>query len=314
MTRSLLSIAQLSPQDSRALLSRTLQISRDLKKPGVSLSGRTIALLFYENSTRTRISFESAIRAEGGSALSLAIANSSVQKGETLEDTVRNLSALGASGFVIRHPVAGAAAHLSATVINAGDGMHEHPTQALLDSATLLNYWGLDPNTSELPLSGRRILVLGDIRHSRVARSNFELLQRLGAEVLASGPGPLLPGIHERGAYPGVKWLEFPDPVLCEVDAVMVLRLQTERARSGFIPSTSEYRHFWGLTEARARRLRSDAVILHPGPANPGIEIDADVMTEPRSRILEQVSMGIAARRAALAWAFSSRGPDGGMA
>lgn len=270
-----------------------------------------MSLLFYENSTRTRLSFESAIRALGGTPQSLAISSSSVQKGETLSDTALNLLALGASGFIIRHPSPGASLQLAHSlrnpavpIINAGDGSHAHPTQALLDAATLLQSWGLSAE-KELPLQGKTILILGDIRHSRVARSNLELLPRLGAQVLISGPGSLLPSALELAAFPGVQSHSFPDRLLREVDAVMVLRLQLERQESGFIPSLAEYRHFWGLTQERAQLLREDAWILHPGPANPGVEIDLEVMSSRRSKILDQVRMGVATRKAVLSWAWA---------
>lgn len=308
MTRSLLSIAELPESDLRSLLSQSLHFFNHPSPASKPLAGKTISLLFYENSTRTRISFENAVRALGGQPQSLAIGASSVQKGETLADTALNLVALGAAGFVLRHGVAGAS-HIvrnavSCPVINAGDGLHAHPSQALLDSATLLRHWKINPLDSEKPLAGKSLLILGDIRHSRVARSNMELLPRLGARVYISGPGTLLPSGEELTGFPGIERVNFPDRLLPEVDAVMGLRLQTERQTRGFIPSLGEYRKFWGLTVARMNQLRKDAVILHPGPANPGVEVDLEAMHDPRSLILDQVKMGVAARMAILEWCF----------
>ncbi|MFN7685507.1 MAG: aspartate carbamoyltransferase catalytic subunit [Oligoflexia bacterium] len=309
MTRSLLSIAQLSAPELDALLSRTLELFEAPSSASSALRGLPISLLFYENSTRTRLSFEAAIRALGGSPQSLALSASSVQKGETLSDTALNLIALGTQGLVLRHPVAGTPKLLASLtalhgipVLNAGDGMHAHPTQALLDAATLMHDW-------KGPLSGRHVLIIGDIRHSRVARSNLELLPRLGVKVTICGPGPLLPSEVELSSFRGIEKAKFlTQELLRSVDAVMVLRLQLERQAKGFFPSVTEYRHFWGLTRDRAALLKSAALILHPGPTNPGIEIDAEVMTDPRSRILKQVQIGVAARIAALEWAFASGG------
>ena len=303
MTTSLLSIAQLSLPEIHDLLS----VSKDLQTNDVKnqdLAGKTIALLFYENSTRTRVSFENAIRRMGGSPLSLAIASSSIQKGETLIDAARNLEALGVHGFVIRHPESGAAELLarnqSLPVINAGDGTHAHPTQALLDAATLWNSWGHSKNW----LQGKNILILGDIRHSRVARSNLELLPKLGAKVSVCGPGSLMPRADELKSYGEISRLQFPDEALHSCDAVMVLRLQLERQSSGFIPSIAEYTRFWGLTRERLGLLRPDALVLHPGPANPDVEICMEAMSDPRSKILDQVQAGVFVRMACLSRAF----------
>lgn len=307
MTRSLLSIAELPDSDLRSLLSRSLHFFSNPAPTHKPLAGKTISLLFYENSTRTRISFENAVRALGGQPQSLAIGASSVQKGETLADTALNLVALGASGFVLRHGVAGAARIVQRTVscpvINAGDGLHAHPSQALLDASTLLAEWNRDPAVA-VPMEGKSVLILGDIRHSRVARSNMELLPRLGAKVYISGPGTLLPSPEELTSFSGIERVDFPDRLLPEVDAVMGLRLQTERQTRGFIPSLAEYRKFWGLTVERTERLKPSTMILHPGPANPGVEIDLQAMHDPRSRILEQVKMGVAARMSILEWCF----------
>ncbi len=303
MTSSLLSIAQLSTSEIQALLSSSKQF-QESDAQSTALAGKTIGLLFYENSTRTRISFENAIRRAGATPISLAVTSSSVQKGETLQDSARNLAALGVDGFILRHPDAGAA-HLLARcqplpVINAGDGMHAHPTQALLDASTLWQSWGC----SREWLAGKKILILGDVRHSRVARSNLELLPRLGAEVTLCAPGPLLPSAEELSTYGSIGRVPFPDEALHDCDAVMVLRLQRERQASGFIPSLVEYTRFWGLTRERLAWLRQDALILHPGPANPDLEISIEAIEDPRSRILEQVKTGIFVRMAVLLRAF----------
>ncbi|MEN9723999.1 MAG: aspartate carbamoyltransferase [Pseudomonadota bacterium] len=313
MNASLLTISQLSSLEITSLLSsaRRLQSEESPLKPPLPLSGKTIGLLFFENSTRTRLSFESAIRRLGATPLTLAIAQSSVQKGETLLDSAKNLRALGVDAFVLRHPEAGAAEFLAreiaVPVINAGDGMHAHPTQALLDAATLWQSWSAlrtPAPAEENCLEGCKVLILGDILHSRVARSNLELLPRLGAQVTVCGPGSLLPSVEQLRAYGSIGRSLFPDESLRECNAVMVLRLQRERQSAGFIPTLQEYTRFWGLTDERLKLLRSDARILHPGPANPGIEISANAMADSRSLILTQVEMGIFVRMAALLRAF----------
>ena len=304
MTRSLLSIAQLPLNEIHDLLSTSKKLqSSDARNQ--SLSGKTIGLLFYENSTRTRVSFENAIRRMGASPLSLAIANSSVQKGETIADSLRNLTALGVDGFIIRHPDSGAAELASKTqelpVINAGDGIHAHPTQALLDASTMWQAWGASKDW----LQGKRILILGDIRHSRVARSNLELLPQLGAEVTVCAPGSLLPSETELKNYGKISRAFFPEEPLSDCDAVLVLRLQLERQAAGFIPSLAEYTRFWGLTKERLNLLNKKALILHPGPANPEVEICLEAMEDSRSKILDQVRTGIFVRMACLQRAFA---------
>jgi len=307
VNRSLLTIAQLGLSELNGLLFSSIQLQKQNAKPPL-LAGKTIGLLFYENSTRTRLSFENAARRLGATPLALAVSTSSIQKGETLLDSARNLAALGVNAFVLRHPDAGAAEVLARgqplPVINAGDGMHAHPTQALLDAATLLERWG--------SLENKHILILGDVRHSRVARSNLELLTRLKAKVTICGPGSLLPSQRELAAYPGVERIVFPESALPHVDAVMVLRLQKERQTAGLIPSSAEYTRFWGLTSERLRLLRKDAQILHPGPAIPGLEICAEAMSDPRSLILQQVETGIFVRMAALLRAFGLHEVSGG--
>lgn len=308
MNRSLLSIAQLSTPELQALLSSSKKF-QDSDARSTVLAGKTIGLLFYENSTRTRISFENAIRRTGATPLALAIASSSVQKGETLQDSARNLTALGVDGFIIRHPDAGAADLLARSqplpVINAGDGMHAHPTQALLDAATMWQAWGASRDW----LAGKKILILGDIRHSRVARSNLELLPRLGAEVTLCAPGPLLPRADELSTYGSIRRVAFPEEALRDCDAVIVLRLQRERQASGFIPSLAEYTRFWGLTRERLALLKRDALILHPGPVNPDLEISVEAMEDQRAKILDQVRTGIFVRLAVLLRAYGRLEP-----
>jgi aspartate carbamoyltransferase catalytic subunit len=265
------------------------------------LSGKTIALCFFENSTRTRMSFELAVRRLGGGALNFSAAASSVQKGETLLDTIANIAAMNVDAFVIRHQDSGAAELVSRStkhpIINAGDGAHEHPTQALLDMLTLRETFG--------HLRGLRVLILGDVLHSRVARSNIFGLQTMGAQVSVCAPPTLLPPhIPEFG----VTVYSNLSKALASCDAVIVLRLQLEREASGFIPSVREYSRFFGLTDDAISAVGKKIVVLHPGPMNREIEIsssvadrlspDADVASE--SVILRQVTRGVAVRMAVL--------------
>lgn len=258
-----------------------------------TLRGRTVVNLFFEPSTRTRISFELAIKAMGASSITISKDSSSVKKGETLFDTVRNLQAMGVSAIILRHANSGAphfvAEYLDIPVINAGDGYNEHPTQGLLDLMTLIERWGT--------VEGKKILILGDIAHSRVARSNIWALTKCGATVYVSGPKSLIPGgIEKLGAIP----VAHPGLVLGEVDAVNVLRVQYERQTAGFFPSIQEYRLLFGLTYDKLKMAKPDLVILHPGPMNRGIEIDSDVADGPQNVILDQVKNGIAVRMAVL--------------
>lgn len=257
------------------------------------LQGKVVANLFFEDSTRTRTSFEMAAKMLGAQVLNWTAQGSSVSKGETLLDTVRNIEATGPAALVIRHRSSGAphlvAQHVRCAVINAGDGTHEHPSQALLDAFTLRRHWG--------QLEGRSVLIVGDILHSRVARSNILCLRALGARVVVCGPPTLLPvGLEELGAEVTTNL----DAALPQVDAVMCLRLQLERQSESFFPSTREFSRFFGLTAARAERMKPGALVMHPGPMNRGVELAPAVADGPRSVILEQVANGVAVRRAIL--------------
>jgi aspartate carbamoyltransferase catalytic subunit len=257
------------------------------------LQGKVVANLFFEDSTRTRTSFEMAAKMLGAQVLNWTAQGSSVSKGETLLDTVRNIEATGPVALVIRHRSSGAphlvARHVRCAVINAGDGTHEHPSQALLDAFTLRKHWGR--------LDGRTVLIVGDILHSRVARSNILCLRTLGARVVACGPPTLLPaGLKELGAEATTNL----DAALPQADAVMCLRLQLERQVESFFPSTREFSRLFGLTAARSERMKPGALVMHPGPINRGLELAPAVADGARSVILEQVANGVAVRRAIL--------------
>lgn len=269
-----------------------------------TLRGRTVVTLFYENSTRTRASFEIAGKWMSADVINLAAGSSSVAKGESLRDTALTLAAMGADCVVIRHPAAGAAHRLASWipthVINAGDGTHQHPTQALLDAATLRDRLGT--------LNGRTVTIVGDVLHSRVARSNIELLITLGARIHLVAPPTLLPwGVQNWGGDPDRAGCGWPvtvshdlDAALPGSDAVMVLRVQAERMHGGFFPSVREYSISYGLTEARLRLLPAHAVVLHPGPMLRGVEIAHSVADSPRAVIADQVRNGVHVRMAVL--------------
>jgi aspartate carbamoyltransferase catalytic subunit len=265
------------------------------------LQGKTILQFFVENSTRTRLSFETAVRRLGGTNLSFSSSGSSVEKGETLLDTVQVISQYGVHGIVMRHRSSRSpelvARVTGLPVINAGDGGHEHPTQALLDAFTLAESWGSDLRL-EKPFAGKSVMILGDTLHSRVTRSNIHLLTTLGAEVILCGPSTL--SISDFGLFPEVRHETFPEAELPKVDAVIALRIQLERQSKGAIPSLQEYRHFWGLTGERAALLKPGAWILHPGPMNRGVEIDVEVADSERSKVLRQVENGVSVRMAVL--------------
>jgi len=265
---------------------------RAIKKVPV-LRGKTIVNAFFENSTRTRISFEFAEKRLSADTVNFAASGSSVSKGETLVDTARNLEAMRIDMVVIRHASSGAARFLAdrigSNVINAGDGRHEHPTQGLLDILTLRDHLG--------SLEGKRICIVGDVLHSRVARSNIWGLRKLGAEVAVCGPATLMPvAVEELGVTvfrrieEAVEWS----------DALNILRLQLERMQAGYVPSLREYNRVFGVTSARLAAAPRDILILHPGPMNRGVEIDSDVADGPHAVILEQVTNGVAVRMAVL--------------
>ncbi|MCU1680138.1 MAG: pyrB [Amycolatopsis sp.] len=280
--------------DTADELKHTL-LGREVRKLP-TLRGRTVITLFYENSTRTRVSFEIAGKWMSADVVNVSAASSSVNKGESLRDTALTLAAAGADCVIIRHPASGAAQRLAGwlapagtAIVNAGDGTHEHPTQALLDAATLRERLG--------SLTGRRIGIVGDVVHSRVARSNIHLLSALGAEVVLVAPPTLLPAGVE--ALPVTVSHEL-DAELPTLDAVMMLRVQAERMHGAFFPSSREYSIAYGLSEARAKLLPKHAVVLHPGPMLRGMEIASVVADSPASAITEQVRNGVHVRMAVL--------------
>jgi aspartate carbamoyltransferase catalytic subunit len=265
---------------------------RPIKKVPV-LRGKTIVNAFFENSTRTRISFEFAEKRLSADTVNFAAGGSSVSKGETLVDTARNLEAMRIDMVVIRHPSSGAARFLgqriASNVVNAGDGKHEHPTQALLDMLTIRDHLGR--------LEGVRVCIVGDILHSRVARSNIWGLRKVGAEVAVCGPMTLLPPeVRDLG----VTVFRRIEEAIEWADALNILRLQLERMQGGFVPSLREYNRIFGVTQARLERAPRELLILHPGPMNRGVEIDSAVADGPHSVILEQVTNGVAVRMAVL--------------
>jgi len=272
------------------------------KPPAKMLAGKRLLLLFYESSTRTRTSFDVAARRLGAETVSVTASASSIEKGESLLDTVYTRRAMAIEGFVVRHASSGAprliADHVDVPVINAGDGMHEHPTQALLDGFTILRH--------RPSLAGLRVAIIGDILHSRVARSNLRLLTALGAEVRLCGPRTLLP--PEFASYgPTVSLHHDVEPALQDADVVMVLRIQMERMRESFFPSEAEYVARYAVTRERLRAARPDALVMHPGPMIRGVEIDADVADSPQSVIREQVENGVLIRMAVLYELLSAR-------
>jgi aspartate carbamoyltransferase catalytic subunit len=265
---------------------------RDVKKLP-TLRGRTVVNLFYEDSTRTRISFEAAAKRLSADVINFSAKGSSVSKGESLKDTALTLQAMGADAVVIRHQASGAphrlATWIAGSVINAGDGTHEHPTQALLDAYTLRSRLG--------GIAGRHVAIVGDVLHSRVARSNVVLLNTLGARVTLVAPPTLVPvGV---GAWPADVSFDL-DEVLPAADAVMMLRVQKERMGEAYFPSAREYSRRYGLDGSRMRRLPEHAIVMHPGPMNRGMEITPEVADSARSTIVEQVANGVAVRMAVL--------------
>ncbi|MCP4304453.1 MAG: aspartate carbamoyltransferase catalytic subunit [bacterium] len=258
-----------------------------------ALRGKAVAMMFFEPSTRTKMSFDAAAKALSADVVSFSPGTSSLKKGESLKDTVLTVKAMGVDLMVVRHKSTGAAWRVAEwsglPVINGGDGAHQHPTQALLDSLTLRQHFGT--------LEGLRIAIVGDIRHSRVARSDAWAFTTLGAEVTMVAPPTLLP--PDLTGWPVTATSNF-DEVLSEVDAVYVLRVQAERGGASVFPSVAEYRERFGMTDARMARLKPETIVLHPGPMIRGIEIDAGVADDPRCKVLEQVTNGVAVRMAAL--------------
>ena len=294
--RHLLGIRGLSPADIELLLDRAdraVAISRQSEKKTSTLRGRTQINLFYEASTRTQSSFELAGKRLGADVMNMSVASSSVKKGETLIDTAMTLNAMRPDILIIRHQSAGAAALLAqkvgCSVVNAGDGAHEHPTQALLDALTIRRAKG--------PLSKLIVAICGDILHSRVARSNIMLLNALGAQVRVVAPSTLLPsGIDRMGVIVARSMAEG----LKDADVVMMLRLQRERMEGAFVPSIREYFRYFGLDAEKLKAAKDDALVMHPGPMNRGVEIASEIADGPQSVIQEQVEMGVAVRMAVM--------------
>jgi len=308
MKRHLLSAADLTRDDAELVLTTAAELrslaDRPIKKLP-ALRGRTVVNLFFEDSTRTRISFEAAAKRLSADVINFAAKGSSVSKGESLKDTALTLEAMGADAVVIRHSASGAPHRLAhsgwvrSSVVNAGDGTHEHPTQALLDAFTLYRHFGGADLGNAKPggLEGRRVAIVGDVLHSRVARSNALLLQTLGVDVTLVGPPTLLPvGVESWGVDTSYDL----DAVLPKVDAVMMLRVQRERMLGGFFPTPREYSRRYGLDGRRMATLQDHTIVMHPGPMVRGMEITADVADSDRSVIVEQVTNGVAVRMAVL--------------
>lgn len=295
--RHLLGIDGLDKEVALHILSTAesfLEVTRRPVRKVPTLRGKTILNVFFENSTRTRTSFELAGKRMGADVVNMTASSSSTKKGETLYDTLATLDAMHADVVVIRHPASGAphlvAKRSRAGVVNAGDGMHEHPTQALLDAFTMRQHLGAD-------LSGKVVAICGDILHSRVARSNALLLKKLGAHVRFAGPQTMLP---HRAAELGWEVYNRIEPALEGADVVMMLRIQLERLGGPLFPTTREYSRVWGLNERRLKLAKEGALVMHPGPLNRGVEIHEDVADGQNSVILDQVEAGVAVRMAVL--------------
>lgn len=296
--KNLLSISDLTPNEILSIMDEADRFAEALKGREVkklpTLRGRTVFTMFYENSTRTRASFETAGKWMSADVINISASSSSVKKGESLRDTALTLKSIGADALVMRHPSSGAAQHVAnfigdTAVINAGDGSNQHPTQALLDATTLRRQRG--------DLSGQHVVIVGDILHSRVARSNAQLLNALGADVTFVAPPTLLPiGVENWG----VRVSHDLDAELPSADAVMMLRVQAERMNGGFFPSHREYATRYGLSKARHAMLKPDAVVMHPGPMLRGMEINYSVADAPNTVVLQQVTAGVHVRMAIL--------------
>ncbi len=296
MKQDLLGLKDLSADQ----INHILDTAREMKKIVLSdnkkipdLQGKTVVNLFYENSTRTRMSFELAAKYMSANAANITASGSSVAKGETLIDTAMNLNAMGTDILVMRHSMSGApnviAPLISASVINAGDGMNEHPTQALLDLLTMQEYKG--------HIEGLKVAIIGDVYHSRVVRSNIYGLTKLGAEVSVGGPSTLMPtGIEKMG----VKAYDNVHEAILDADVVMGLRIQLERQKKGLFPSVREYSRFFGVDEQRLKLAKPDAIVMHPGPVNRGVELSTTVVDGERSVITNQVTSGVAVRMAVM--------------
>jgi len=295
-SKDLLGIAELAPDEISLILDTAEAMkeigSRPIKKVP-ALRGKTVVNLFFEPSTRTRTSFEIAEKRLSADTLNIASASSSAVKGETLADTALNLEAMQPDMIVLRHPSSGACHLLSricrSAIINAGDGMHEHPTQALLDAFTI--------RERKKRLAGLKVAIVGDLLHSRVLRSNMHLLTKMGADVWVCGPPTLIPTDVTRF---GVRATSAIEEAVADADVIMLLRIQLERMEGAYFPSLREYFNVFGMTAARLRRARPDVIIMHPGPMNRGVEIASEVADGPYSVILDQVANGVAVRMAVL--------------
>ncbi len=297
--KHLLGIRELSAGEIGHLLD-TAESFRDVSRREIkkvpALRGRTVINLFFEPSTRTRTSFEIAAKRLSADAVNISVATSSVTKGETLLDTARNLEAMAPDCIVIRHSMAGAPHHLAricnAPIVNAGDGAHEHPTQALLDALTIREHKGR--------IEGLKIAIIGDILHSRVARSNIYLLVKLGATVKVAGPGTLVPAEFSELVDQGLRVEKRIEDAIEGADVVMILRIQRERQDAAFFPSMREYAVHYGLHPQHLERTAPQSIIMHPGPINRGIELSSEIADGSRSLILDQVTNGLAVRMAVL--------------
>ncbi|MBN8725179.1 MAG: aspartate carbamoyltransferase catalytic subunit [Acidobacteria bacterium] len=300
--KDLLAIRDLSVEEINTILDTAAafkEISRRPIKKVPTLRGRTVINLFFEPSTRTRTSFEIAAKRLSADAINISASSSSLSKGETLIDTARNLEAMVPDAIVIRHSSAGVPQQLAricrTSVINAGDGAHEHPTQALLDALTIREH--------KQKIEGLEVAIIGDIAHSRVARSNVHLLTKLGANVRVAGPATLIPPHFDQLTANSVGKITTTtsiDKALEGADVVLMLRIQLEREASAYFPSLREYAYFYGLTAKRLEMAKKDVIVIHPGPVNRGIEVASDVIDGPYSLVYEQVTNGVAIRMAAL--------------
>ena len=293
-----LDIADVSTDELQSLLALTATMSEINARPVPkvpALRGKVVATVFFEDSTRTRISFDTAAKRLSADVMGFAASSSSLNKGEGIRDTIETLAAIGVDAFVVRHKSGGVPQSITkwtdASVLNAGDGANQHPTQALLDCFTVQQHFGVND------LKGLKIAIVGDVRHSRVARSNIQAFTKLGAEVTIVGPSTLLPA--DTSSWP-VKVAHSIDYVIADVDVLYMLRLQRERMNSAFVPSLEEYSHRFGLDRDRAARMKADAAVMHPGPMNRGIEMCVDPADLRHSLILKQVANGVSARMAVL--------------
>ena len=296
MKQSLLGLENLTAEQINNILSHASEMKKVVlgdNKKIANLQGKTVVNLFYENSTRTRTSFELAAKYMGANAANITSSGSSVEKGETLIDTAQTLNAMGTDILVMRHSMSGAPnviePMIDASVINAGDGMHEHPTQALLDMLTMLEHKG--------HIEGLKVAIIGDVYHSRVVRSNIYGLKKLGAEVTLGGPATLMAKDIDKM---GVKTFNNVQEAIIDADVVMALRIQLERQKKGLFPSIREYFKFFGIDESRLKLAKPDAIVMHPGPVNRGVELSSAVIDGDRSVITQQVTSGVAVRMAVM--------------